>query len=151
MRAVAQARRGLGASACVCFTYGKMIYQSGSGGNGAHLRRVPRAPRIRIPRLRVPRRLTRTLAWSTRLAHSPRWQKGLRRGRCRTHNAHGRRPCGFLSPGSSTERRPRPESMLIRGTRNDAALFLCLISKLLAGARSSTTQAGIRTECYLTT
>ena len=32
--------------------------------NGAHLRRVPRAPRIRIPRLRVPRRLTRTLAWS---------------------------------------------------------------------------------------
>jgi hypothetical protein len=119
--------------------------------NGAHLRRVPRAPRIRIPRLRVPRRLTRTLAWSTRLAHSPRWQKGLRRGRCRTHNAHGRRPCGFLSPGSSTERRPRPESMLIRGTRNDAALFLCLISKLLAGARSSTTQAGIRTECYLTT
>ena len=26
-----------------------------SGGNGAHLRKVPRAPRIRVPRLRVPR------------------------------------------------------------------------------------------------
>ena len=48
-------KAGIGAFACVCFTYGKMIYQSGSGGNGAHLRRVPRAPRIRVPRLRVPR------------------------------------------------------------------------------------------------
>jgi hypothetical protein len=39
----------------------------------------------------------------------------------------------FLSAGSSTERRPRPESMLIRGKRNNLALPGRLISKLLAG------------------
>lgn len=37
----------------------------------------------------------------------------------------------FWSPGSSTERRLRPESVLIRGTRNDPALPVRLISKLL--------------------
>ena len=111
--------------------------------NGAHLRRVPRAPRIRIPRLRVPRRLTRTLAWSTRLAHSPRWQKGLRRGRCRAQNAHGRRPCGFGHPAvlyraaAATRVGAHPghaESL-------NPAIFLCMISKLLAGACCSTTKA----------